>query len=146
MAEHDYLSPFEAKTYDETMALLLQAKHYENYSKPDEVIEYNPFDRMSVVRESIRVTSRLSHVMAWLLYRKAVSAGEMEEAESLRAQDQLDQEKTTTDTSFHKSPEIPRGLRALLEQSMSLYMRVARIDRKLRDNEGRFFGNRIVAS
>jgi len=141
MQEHKYLSPFEARTYDETMALLVQAKFYENYSKPDETLAHNPFDRLSVVRESIRVTSRLGHVMAWLLYRKAVGAGELEEAETLRRQDSLDDVDITTDNSFHKSPIIPKGLRALLEESLSLYMCVARIDRNIRDESQPFFSN-----
>ena len=65
------------KTYDETLALLVTARDYMSYAVPVKQPDVEPAQRLQVSCEAMRVTARLSHVMAWLLAQKAVQAGEI---------------------------------------------------------------------
>ncbi|MBM3554094.1 MAG: DUF1465 family protein [Alphaproteobacteria bacterium] len=112
--------------YDETLALLEEAR----YQARRGLSANRPSDRsidISEVSDSLRVTARLSHVMAWVLARRAVEAGEISEDAGRAEQYRLD----GRDVCFRESdddPDRPLGLRRLLEQSLALYTRIARLD------------------
>jgi regulator of CtrA degradation len=79
----------------------------------------------------MRVTARLSHIMAWLLAQKAVQAGEITAraaAETYRLSED-DICLLETETGFD---ELPVGLRDLLHKSRALYVRVTRLDALVR--------------
>src|SRR5687767_7960954 len=65
------------KTFDETLALLVTARDYMSYAVPVKQPDLEPAQRLQVSCEAMRVTARLSHIMAWLLAQKAVQAGEI---------------------------------------------------------------------
>ena len=58
---------FFNRTYDETMALLIEARNYIAYNEQSDQRGLAPQVRLQVSYESLRVTSRLTQVMAWLL-------------------------------------------------------------------------------
>lgn len=121
------------KTYDEALALLVAARDYMGYAVPSARPGLEPAQRLRVSCESMRVTARLSHVMAWLLAQKAVQAGE------LTARDAAEAYRLTEDdiclleseTGFE---ELPLGLRDLLHKSRALYVRVTRLDALVRQS------------
>ena len=73
---------FIEPTYDDTMALLDEARNYVGFREPELREGLSDAVRLRASYETMRVTSRLTQVMAWLLTQKAVHAGEMTEAEA----------------------------------------------------------------
>lgn len=116
------------KTYDETMALLIEARNYVAYREPIEQRSLPFSTRLQVSYESLRVTSRLTQVMAWLLASRAVHAGELTPDALTSDQFALSGGSICTDASGPDNTELPRGLRSLLLRSHQLYQRVARLE------------------
>lgn len=119
-------------TYDETMALLIEARNYIAYHESIDHRKLPPHVRLQVSYESMRVTSRLTQVMAWLLAQKAVHAGEITEQVAASDDYALSGGEICSDPSGPDNEELPAGLRSLLERSHRLYMRVARLDEQFR--------------
>ena len=77
---------FFSRVFDETLTLLTAARDYFTYAYPAAERGLAPSERMRLSCESMRITARLSQVMAWLLAQRAAFAGEIsrEEAASAR--------------------------------------------------------------
>ncbi|MBP2228034.1 regulator of CtrA degradation [Azospirillum agricola] len=118
--------------YDETMALLIEARNYIAYYDVSEHRKLSPQVRLQISYESMRVTSRLTQVMAWLLAQKAVHAGEITREQAAGGDFSLTGGEICSDPSGPENEELPAGLRSLLERSHNLYMRIDRLDSMLR--------------
>ena len=116
------------KTLDETLALLVRARDYMSYAVPANQNGLLPAQRLQISCEAMRVTARLSHVMAWLLAQKAVQAGEISSAAAAAAYRLDEADKGLLESSAEQSVALPEGLRDLLEKSRALYVRVTRLD------------------
>ncbi len=81
--------------------------------------------------EALRVTSRLTQVMAWLMLQRAVMAGEVTQEQAM-AEDNL---LSGQDVCLVERDELdlPPALRSLLERSHRLYQRVSRLERMVLD-------------
>lgn len=119
--------------YDETMGLLIEARNYIAYQEAVDHRKLPPHVRLQISYESMRVTSRLTQVMAWLLAQKAVHAGEMSREQAASDEFALSGGEICSDPSGPDNEDLPAGLRSLLERSHKLYMRVARLDEMVRD-------------
>lgn len=125
--------------YVEAMLLADEARAYFEVEARDERRELDQATRVLLSCESLRVTTRLMHVVAWLLTRRAVWAGELTEGQALRPSRRL---AAAPDPAEAADPALPVEARRLLAASASLYARAARIDRALateadvRDAEG----------
>lgn len=119
--------------YDETMALLIEARNYIAYHEAADHRSLPPHVRLQISYESMRVTSRLTQVMAWLLAQKAVHAGELTKEQGASEEFALSGGEVCSDPSGPENENLPAGLRSLLERSHKLYMRVARLDEMVRD-------------
>lgn len=116
------------KTLDETLALLVQARDYMSYAVPAAKPDLLPAERLRVSCEAMRVTARLSHVMAWLLAQKAVQAGEISPVAAAAAYRLSEDDLCLLEESAESLAALPEGLRELLEKSRALYVRVTRLD------------------
>jgi regulator of CtrA degradation len=119
------------KTYNETLTLLVTARDYMSYAVPAGRPTLEPAQRLRVSCEAMRVTARLSHVMAWLLAQRAVQAGEITPKDAAAAYRLSDDDICMLETET-STEEIPLGLRDLLEKSRALYVRVTRLDELVR--------------
>lgn len=119
---------FFSGPYDETMALLIEARNYVAFHESVDYRRLPPRVRLQVSYESMRVTSRLTQAMAWLLAQKAVHAGELTIAQAASEEYALSGGDICLDPSGPENEELPVGLRGLLERSHQLYVRVARLD------------------
>jgi regulator of CtrA degradation len=119
------------KTYDETLALLVTARDYMSYAVPAARPDLEPGERLQVSCEAMRVTARLSHVMAWLLAQKAVQAGEIS-AKAAAEVYRLSEDDICLLEGGGAPPGLPEGLKDLLEKSRALYVRVTRLDQLVR--------------
>lgn len=124
-------TPFFDKTYDETMALLIAARDYMTHAAPLNRPGQEPVQRLRASCEALRLTARLSHVMAWLLAQKAVHAGEITQAKAAEAF-RLSDEDTDLLEAEDGISTLPEGLQELLRKSRSLYVRVSRLDALVR--------------
>ena len=119
---------FFGKTYDETMALLVASRDYLANAQPADAKGLKPIERLRVNCEAMRLTTRLTQVMAWLLAQRAVHEGELSREVAAGEDYRLKADEVClaeTDTAAHS---LPPRLLELLDQSRRLYVRVARLD------------------
>ena len=120
------------RTYDETMALLIEARNYAIYHDAIDQRTLTPSARLQVSFEALRVTSRLVQVMAWLLAQKAVHAGELTPEQGAGEEYALSGGTVCSDPAGPENEALPGGLRSLLDRSHRLYVRVSRLDDMVR--------------
>ncbi len=132
-SEGETLSAVIDKTFEDTLDLLIEARNYAAFSPSARDDRRTPMEGLSVAGSHLRVTSRLAGVMAWLLYRKAVGAGEIDEAETIRTLPRLDGVGACIDDRNDRHLDLPGGLQDLLARSHRLYLRVARLDAMIRE-------------
>jgi regulator of CtrA degradation len=119
---------FFSKTYDETVQLLVASRDYIAYADPASAPGLTPLDRLRLNCETMRLTARLSQVMAWLLVQKAVFAGEISRDEAQQERFRLSEDAICFEESDLTVQGLPVRLRELLARSRLLYLRVSRLD------------------
>ena len=114
--------------YLEAMVMADEARAYFDLRDTNEPELEDPLRRVSFACESLKVTTRLMHIIAWLLSQRAWQRGEIADAE-------LADEKYRLGRATHTDPEIasafPFAARALIEASQDLYDRVARLQDRM---------------
>ncbi len=116
------------KTYDETLALMIEARNYLAYKAPRDGARLPAEIGLKASCEAFRVTSRLTQVMAWLMAQRAVHTGEMALEEACSDRYRLSGRSVCLDDSAADDDALPRGLLSLLDRSLRLYERIARLD------------------
>ena len=115
-------------TYEETLRLLREARDYLAYREPLDRQRLTPFERLVVNCEALRLTSRLTQVMAWVLMQKAVHAGEVSAAEAAAEHHRLAGQAVCRSRELRQARAVPPALGRLLDRSYDLYSRVERLD------------------
>ncbi len=113
--------------FNETLSLLFDAHHYFQSRGSEEQASIEPAHRLSYSHEMTRVTMRLTSVMAWLMVRRAVYAGRIEEekaADSYR----LDGADVCLEQASDVLANMPYYLNYLSERSHDVYTRIHRLD------------------
>ena len=123
---------FFGKTFEEAMILLIEARDYISAAANDRPISRSPEDGLRVARETMRITTRLTQVMAWLLAQKAVHAGELTARQMASEEYRLDGQSVCLDDDERHYTGLPDGLTSLLKRSHALYVRVTRLDELVR--------------
>lgn len=125
-------SPLTARLVDalyvEAMVLADEVRAYFDEPGRSEREALPPVIRVSFSCESLKVTTRLMHVIAWLLMRRAVEAGELT---TVQARDPARRLGTAQDSDASVVAELPPMARDLINNSRDLYERVERFDREL---------------
>ena len=113
--------------FNETLGLLFDAHHYFQTRGADEQGTIDLEKRPLYASEMTRVTMRLTSVMAWIMVRRAVHAGRIEED---KAQDSYRLDGTEICLEHHPEwlAELPPYLGHLSGQSLELYTRIHRLD------------------
>ncbi len=120
-------------TFNEALSLLIEARNYIAYYEASDFTTLPSHVRLQISYESMRITSRLTQVMAWLLTQKAVHAGEISREMAASDAFALAGGTICSDPSGSENENLPGGLRGLLSRSHLLYMRVRRLDEQFRD-------------
>ena len=81
--------------------------------------------RVALSCEALRATTRMMHIIAWLLNQKAYLNGELS-AFQLRRHGRLPREKTVADDE--QLALLPPAIRELVERTRNLHQRITRID------------------
>lgn len=118
-------------TYEEALKLTREARDYLAVQESTDLAKLAPEVRLVASCETMRLTSRLTQVMAWLLVQKAVHSGEMARAAALQTRFRLAGQKICAEADALALDYLPVGLARLMSASHALYNRVARLDAML---------------
>lgn len=122
---------FFRRTYDETLDLMVEARNYLAYVDRRDRRRADAVAGLRMSCEAMRVTSRLTQVMAWLMLQRAVHEGEIEVEDALTEDNRLSGADVCLDVTFTTDETLPGGLRSLLDRSFRLYQRVARLEEQM---------------
>ncbi len=111
--------------YTEAMLLADEARAYFDEQGRDERSELPPFVRVGFACESLKVTTRIMHIVAWLLTQRAVESGEIKSAEGRRPERRLGH---ANDSDPLVVDQLPESARKLVNASTDLYARIKRLD------------------
>jgi regulator of CtrA degradation len=114
--------------YVEAMVLADEVRAYFDEQGRTERDELPPLQRVAFSCESLKVTTRLMHVIAWLLTRRAVEHGEISIAQARSPSRRLG---TAADSDLDTLALLPDSARNFIEASRDLYARVERLDQDI---------------
>ena len=119
------------RTYDETVDLMVEAKNYLSYVDVKERRRVDAASGLRLSCEALRVTSRLTQVMAWLMMQRAVQEGEITVEDALTERNRLSNGDVCLNDASGRDLTIPKGLRSLLDRSFRLYVRISHIEEQI---------------
>jgi regulator of CtrA degradation len=111
--------------YTEAMLLADEARAYFDRHGREDRDSLEPLLRVGFSCESLKVTTRLMHVIAWLLTQRAVEAGELSPRQARNPARRLGEAPETDEALLARLPE---SAIALINASRDLYARVQRVD------------------
>jgi regulator of CtrA degradation len=111
--------------YTEAMILADEARAYFDEEGRGERLTLPPFVRVGFACESLKVTTRIMHIVAWLLTQKAVETGEIKGADGRRPERRLGR---ASDSDQLVVDQLPEAAQRLVNASADLYARVKRLD------------------
>ena len=111
--------------YTEAMLLADEARAYFDRHGREERESLEPLRRVGFSCESLKVTTRLMHVVAWLLTQRAVEAGEISRAHARKPTRRLGDAPESDSALLAR---LPPAAQSLIEASRDLYARVQRLD------------------
>lgn len=127
---HTPITPMLVESlYLEAMTLADEARTYFDREGNADRGRLDPVARVAFSCESLKVTTRLMHVVSWLLVRKAVQAGELGEAEAQHPDRRLGRASESEEPA--RLAYLPPKSRDIVERSRDLYDRVSRLDAQL---------------
>ena len=111
--------------YTEAMLLADEARHYFDDVGRDDRATLEPFARVGFACESLKVTTRIMHIVAWLLTQRAIESGEINWAQGRRPERRLGHAQ---DSDPLVVDQLPESAQRLIRSSADLYARIKRID------------------
>jgi regulator of CtrA degradation len=111
--------------YTEVMLLADEARSYFDEAGRGDRLTLEPFLRVGFACESLKVTTRIMHIVAWLLTQRAVETGEIAGHEGRRPERRLGHAQESDAETVAK---MPVEARRLIEASSDLYARIRRVD------------------
>ena len=111
--------------YTEAMLLADEARSYFDDAGRDERAILEPFARVGFACESLKVTTRIMHIVAWLLTQRAIETGELDSFDGRRPERRLGNAQDSDPLVVN---QLPESARRLINASADLYARVKRID------------------
>lgn len=115
--------------YLEAMVMADEARSYFDGSMIGEDL-VDPLRRVAFACESLKVTTRLMQVIAWLLGRRALLRGEIDVEEAHSERFRLG-DAASSDVRFTRT--LPAEMRLLIATSESLYHRARRLEEQMID-------------
>jgi regulator of CtrA degradation len=111
--------------YTEAMLLADEARSYFDDAGRGDRALLDPFVRVGFACESLKVTTRIMHIVAWLLTQRAIETGEIGSAEGRRPERRLG---NAQDSDPAVVKQLPDAAQRLISSSIDLYGRVKRLD------------------
>jgi regulator of CtrA degradation len=111
--------------YTEAMLLADEARSYFDDAGRIARAELDPFARVGFACESLKVTTRIMHIVAWLLTQRAIDSGEIPARQGRRPERRLGHAQDSDETIV---VQLPEAAQRLIRASADLYARVKRLD------------------
>ena len=111
--------------YTEAMLLADEARSYFDDIGRNDRTTLHPFARVGFACESLRVTTRIMHIVAWLLTQRAIESGEIPLSDGRRPERRLGHAQ---DSDPAVVDQLPESAQRLIQASADLYARIRRID------------------
>ncbi|MCM8556618.1 DUF1465 family protein [Sphingomicrobium sediminis] len=112
--------------YTEAMVLADEARTYFDAAGRADRDALPPQARVGFACESLKVTTRIMHVVAWLLTQRAIDNGELGRPDDPAIERRLGNANPTDEEIV---AQLPEEAQRLIRQSADLYDRVDRLDR-----------------
>src|SRR5690349_4990323 len=96
--------------YTEAMLLADEARSYFDDVGRDERASLEPFARVGFACESLKVTTRIMHIVAWLLTQRAIESGEIPLHAGRRPERRLGHAQDSDPAVVDQLPEAARRL------------------------------------
>jgi regulator of CtrA degradation len=111
--------------YTEAMLLADEARSYFDEAGREERAPLEPFARVGFACEALKVTTRIMHIVAWLLTQRAIETGEIAARDGQRPERRLG---NAQDSDPAVVGTLPPSAQKLIGSSVDLYARVKRLD------------------
>lgn len=111
--------------YSEALLLADEARTYFDEVGRQEQKSLDPFARVGFACESLKVTTRIMHIVAWLLTQRAIESGELRSSDGGRPERRLGH---ANDSDPELVEKLPAAAKRLIGASIDLYARVSRLD------------------
>jgi regulator of CtrA degradation len=111
--------------YTEAMLLADEARSYFDDAGREDRASLEPFARVGFACESLKVTTRIMHIVAWLLTQRAIESGEIPMFDGRRPERRLGHAQESDPAVVE---QLPQAAQRLINSSADLYSRVKRID------------------
>jgi regulator of CtrA degradation len=111
--------------YTEAMLLADEARSYFDQAGREARSELEPFLRVGFACESLKVTTRIMHIVAWLLTQRAIETGEIPARQGRRPERRLG---NAGESDPAVVAQLPPAAQRLINSSADLYSRVKRLD------------------
>jgi regulator of CtrA degradation len=111
--------------YTESMLLADEARSYFDDAGREDRLALEPFVRVTFACESLKVTTRIMHIVAWLLTQRAVETGEIPGHDGRRPERRLGHAQ---ESDPYVVAQMPPEAQRLIAASSELYARIKRID------------------
>ena len=111
--------------YTEAMLLADEARSYFDQAGREARSELEPFVRVGFACESLKVTTRIMHIVAWLLTQRAIESGEIPVRQGRRPERRLGH---AGESDLEIVAQLPPAAQRLINSSADLYSRVKRLD------------------
>lgn len=111
--------------YTEAMILADEARSYFDDAGREDRATLHPFARVGFACESLKVTTRIMHIVAWLLTQRAIESGEIPDRDGRRPERRLGHAQESDQAVV---TQLPESAQRLINASADLYARVKRLD------------------
>lgn len=114
------------------MELVEDTASYLDGTGKDHAKKLGPAASLAYATETMRLTTRLMQMASWLLLQRAVTEGEIDQAEAQNDTNKLRPEKRGVDIPMDVLQELPEDLQELIDASLNLQRRVKHVDAMLK--------------
>lgn len=111
--------------YTEAIVLADEARSYFDDAGRDDRATLEPFARVGFACESLRVTTRIMQIVAWLLTQRAIESDEIAMRDGRRRETRLGYAQESDPAVV---AQLPQATQRLINSSADFYSRVQRID------------------
>lgn len=122
---------FYDRTMSETMGLLVEARRYLSDRAEADNRRLTIDQGLLTSVETMRLVSRLTEALAWLLTHRAVLTGELSIDEALSPERRLGGHDLCSRDTTEDMRHMPPDFQQLLTRSLDLYQRVAHLDAQI---------------
>lgn len=120
---------FVSPAYREAVELLSESHTYISYRQTVDETRLSSKQRLQISYETMRLTARLTQIMAWLMMQRVAQNGDIKASDmEFEPTIQVGGNLLELNNPGPESYGLPLGLRNLLDRSFLLYSRVRRLD------------------